>query len=134
MSATVFWSYVVTLILWLAGLLQLAVILDRTIHLSRASTSSRWVISAGMFGLAGRFTYYILDHGQLAVPLHSLLSIGCIGIGLISLELPRFAHFHFMDTQPGQLIDDIPQDRRHAERRHDRRNASVHTTDERTHP
>lgn len=134
MSATEFSSYAVTLTLWVAGILQLAVIRDKTIYLTRASASSRWVMCAGLFGLAARFTYFIYDHGQLDVPLHALISIGCIGLGSIGLDLPRFAPFHFMDTRPGALEDDDgSRDRRHADRRHDRRSTTVHTPNERTH-
>lgn len=133
MMWTEIWSYVVTLTLWVAAILQLAVIRDKTIYVTRASASSRWVICGGLVGFAGRFSFFIYDHGQLDVPLYALLSIGCIGIGLICLELPRFAPFHFMDTRPPQ-DDDGPHDRRHADRRHDRRTTTVHTHNERNYP
>lgn len=136
MMWTEFWSYVVTLTLWIAAILQLAVIRDKTIYVTRASASSRWLICAGLVGFAGRFSFFIYDHGQLDVPLYALLSIECVGIGLVGLELPRFAPFHFLDTRPGvPLDDDGPHDRRrHADRRHDRRTTTVHTPNERNQP
>lgn len=128
---TIFWDYLVTAMLFVAALLQIAVIRDHTIYVTRAAASSRWILSAGLLGLCVRFAYVIYDHGRLELPLHSLLSIGGIALGLIGLELPRFAPFHFMDTRPGADESDLPQDRRHTERRHDRRNSTVHLNNER---
>lgn len=98
------WSVVI--LLAAAGLLQVAVIRDRTIHVGKDATSFRWLMSAGLWGLAVRFGYLLYD-GHFTVPWHSLFSIGLIAFGLVGLELPRFAPEAFMDTE---LSDPVPLD------------------------
>lgn len=101
------WAVVSMLVL--AGLLQVAVIRDRTIHISKDATSFRWVMTAGVWGLACRFGYLLYD-GHFAVPWHSLFSIGLIAFGLVGLELPRFVPMAFMDTEPSEPV---PLDEQH---------------------
>lgn len=80
-------GWCVAALLFFAGLMQVAVIRDRTIHVSPSATSCRWVLMAGMWGLAYRFCYLLLD-GHFVVPWNSLFSIGLIGFGVIGLDLP----------------------------------------------
>jgi hypothetical protein len=109
MSSGVFCSYLVTALLVLAALLQVAVIRDRSIYITRAAMSARWLVAAGLLGLATRFAFFIHDEGELALPLYALASIGAVAFGLVALELPRFAPFDFMDTEPTEpgALDDV---------------------------
>jgi len=104
-------GYLVTLLLWLAGVLHLAIIRDRTVYDTRSGTSARWLVVAGLFGLAVRFTFFLWDAGRLVVPLYSLLSIGLFALGMVALALEKFIVLPFVDTKstrPGELTDHGP--------------------------
>lgn len=96
-------GWLVVALLAFAGVMQVSVIRDRTIHLNSNAASCRWVIVAGVWGLSFRFGYLLVD-GHFVVPWNSLFSIGLIAFGLIGLELPRFAPQAFMDTQPSEPV------------------------------
>jgi hypothetical protein len=122
---------IVPALLFIAALFSVAIIRDRRIYLTRAKMSARIMIAGGLIGLGLRFASYIYDHGRLDVPVFVLIFHGCVALGLILNDLYRFAPFHWMDTRPGDLDDELPRDRRQvSERRHDRRASSVHTHDE----
>lgn len=124
-------SYLTTALLVLAALLHFACIRDRTIYLTRAGTTARFLMGWGVLGLAMRFGLEIWDRGHLEIPLYVLMFHCSIALGMIVYDLHRFAPFHWMDTRPGSRFedDDLPQDpRRQArERRQDRRCSTVHT-------
>lgn len=125
-------SYLTTALLVLAALLHVACIRDRTIYLTRAGTTARFLMGWGLVGLATRFGFVIWDRGQLDIPLYVLMFHCSIALGMIVYDLHRFAPFHWMDTRPGSRFedDDLPQDPRRVnhDRRHDRRcSTTVHT-------
>lgn len=85
----VVFDYLVTALLWVAAVMQAAVIRDRTIEESRFVDSCRWLIVAGLIGIAGRFTFVLMDTGDIRLPPFSLAALGCLCVGLIGAPLER---------------------------------------------
>ncbi|MES2958510.1 MAG: hypothetical protein V4792_09990 [Pseudomonadota bacterium] len=81
-------------LLWIAALLQFAMIRDWTVTDSKIGLSARWVLCAGLSGLAARFSFVLWDEGMLKVPFSSALSMTFIALGLIVMSLERIV------TQP----------------------------------
>ena len=86
MMQTVFGTTVILLLL-LACLLQVAVIRDQSIYLTRRGVACRWVIIVALAGLAGRFIYLIKDDGVIEVPWHSLTFIGMLALGIVGIAM-----------------------------------------------
>ena len=74
-------DYLITALLWLATVMQAAVVRDRSITETEFADSCRWLIVAGTAGLAARFTFVLIDTGDIRLPPMSLVSIGVHGIG-----------------------------------------------------
>ena len=94
----------VTVLLWLAALLQTAVLRDRSIRETRQADASRWLVATGIAGLAVRFTFLLVERGDLAVAPYGLLpvalvAVGSIGLGLEQLRRPR-GHRRAEDLPP----------------------------------
>lgn len=85
----VVFDYLVTALLWLASVMQAAVIRDRSIEETRFVDSCRWLIAAGVAGIAARFTFVLLDTGDIRLPPFSLVSLGLLCIGLIGAPLEK---------------------------------------------
>ena len=100
-------DYLVTGLLWLAALLQIAVLRDRSICESRQAEACRWLVATGIAGLAARFTFLLVDDGQLSIPLHSVASIALLGLGVLGraleqLRKPRLARRAGDDLPPNE--------------------------------
>lgn len=85
----VFLDVVVTALLWIAAVLQAAVIRDRSIVETGFATSCRWLVVAGVGGLALRFTFVLYDHGDINLPPFSFSSLAILCVGLIGQPLER---------------------------------------------
>jgi hypothetical protein len=83
-------DYAVTALLWLAAVLQIAVLRDRGLPETRQAEAYRWLVAAAMLGLAGRFTFVLLDTGDLLVPVYSLIPLALLALGTIGLGLEKF--------------------------------------------
>ena len=81
--------YILLVVLWLAALLQFAVIRDRSLTESQFSESGRALLAAGLAGLALRFSFLIFDKGSLGLPMHSVISLLLIGLGAFIVALGR---------------------------------------------
>lgn len=79
----------VTVLLWLAVLLQVAVIRDRSICETPLAASCRWLIVAGVAGIALRFSFVLVDRGDVNLPPFSLASLGVLAVGLIGRPLEQ---------------------------------------------
>lgn len=79
----------VTLLLWLAVLLQVAVLRDRSICETHFAASCRWLVVAGVCGIAARFTFVLIDRGDIQLPPFSLASLSVLAVGLIGRPLER---------------------------------------------
>ena len=82
-------DYLITALLWLATVMQAAVVRDRSITETEFADSCRWLIVAGTAGLAARFTFVLIDTGDIRLPPMSLVSIGVLCVGLIGGPLER---------------------------------------------
>lgn len=88
MSTMIFSSLFVAM-LWLAAIMQFAVVRDRTIYDSRLGTSHRWLVVGGLTGLAMRFSYLVIDVGYLPVPWQTLASVSLFALGSIGLGMEK---------------------------------------------
>lgn len=86
----VVFDYIVTALLWLAVVMQAAVIRDRSIRETPFGDSCRWLIVAGVAGIAGRFTFVLVDSGDIRLPPFSLISLALLCVGLIGRPLETF--------------------------------------------
>lgn len=82
-------DYIVTALLWLAAVMQAAMVRDRSISESAFADSCRWLIVAGITGIAARFTFVLMDTGDIRLPPVSLASLGLLCVGLIGHPLER---------------------------------------------
>lgn len=82
-------DYIVTALLWFAALMQAAVLRDRTVCESSYADSCRWLIVAGLVGIAARFTFVLVDVGDIRLPPFSLASLAVLCVGLIGHPLER---------------------------------------------
>lgn len=80
---------VITAAIWIAALLQLAVLRDQDLPESRLADSGRWLVTAGLMGLGARFTFLLADGGDVRVPLESMLSVLGVALGAIATALDR---------------------------------------------
>lgn len=102
-------DWAVTVLLWLAALLQLAVLRDHSLPESRLADASRWVLQVALVGLAGRFTVVLVDVGDLLVPAYSLAPVGLLALALIGLTLDRLRRPHFARrATDAQRPTDVP--------------------------
>lgn len=85
----VVFDYLVTALLWLAVILQAAVLRDRSICESTLAASCRWLVAAGIAGIALRFTFVLLDRGDIRLPPFSLASLALLAVGLIGNPLDK---------------------------------------------
>lgn len=83
----VLFDYIVTALLWLAVVMQAAVTRDRSIRETPFGDSCRWLIAAGVAGIAGRFTFVLVDSGDIRLPPFSLISLALLCVGLIGRSL-----------------------------------------------
>lgn len=83
-------DYLLTILLWLAAVLQIAVLRDRSLPETRQGEAYRWLVAVGILGLAGRFTFVLIDTGDLLVPVYSLVPIALLALGTIGLALEKF--------------------------------------------
>ena len=85
----VLFDYLIMALLWLAAVMQAAVIRDRSIAETRFVDSCRWLIVAGLAGIAARFTFVLIDTGDIRLPPFSLVSLGLLCVGLIGAPLEK---------------------------------------------
>lgn len=85
----VVFDYLITALLWLAAVMQAAVIRDQSIAETRFVDSCRWLIAAGVAGIAARFTFVLMDTGDIRLPPFSLVSLGLLSVGLIGAPLEK---------------------------------------------
>lgn len=88
----VFFDYSVTVLMWLSAILQLAVIRDRSLPETRHAEACRWLVAAGVAGLALRLSFVLYDTGDIRLPPFSLASLMLISIGLIGRSLEQIMH------------------------------------------
>ena len=100
MSKLIFSSLFVAM-LWLAAIMQFAVVRDRTIYDSRRGTSHRWLIVVGLTGLALRFSYLVFDVGYLPIPWPTLVSIALLALGCIGLGMEKLFDSNLLHGQTG---------------------------------
>lgn len=81
------WDYFVTVLLWIAAVLQIAVLRDRTIAESPQADACRWLIAAGLAGLAMRMSFILYDTGDVKASPFTLASVGMIALGCIGRPL-----------------------------------------------
>jgi hypothetical protein len=86
----VVFDYIVTALLWLAVVMQAAVIRDRSIRETPFGDSCRWLIVAGVAGIAMRFTFVLIDVGDIKLQPFSLISLALLCVGLIGRPLEKF--------------------------------------------
>jgi hypothetical protein len=91
----VIFDVMVTGLLWLAALLQLAVVRDETLPESRTADAARWIVAVGLCGMALRFTFVLIDTGDILVPPYSLLPVALIALGMIALAMDRLRRPRF---------------------------------------
>ena len=89
MSSPLILSCLFVAMLWLAAIMQFAVVRDRTIYDSRRGTSHRWLIVGGLTGLAARFSYLVIDVGYLPIPWPTLASMALFALGSIGLAMEK---------------------------------------------
>ena len=82
-------DWLITALLWVAAVMQAAVIRDRSIAETRFMDSCRWLIVAGLAGIAARFTFVLMESGDVRLPPFSLLSLGLLCIGLIGPPIEK---------------------------------------------
>ena len=82
-------DYGVTVLLWVAAIMQAAVVRDRSIYKSRFAESCRWLIVAGTTGVAARFTALLVDYGDLTLSGYTLAAIAAVAIGMTGLAMER---------------------------------------------
>jgi hypothetical protein len=80
-------DYAVTVLLWLAVLLQVAVLRDRSICETHFALSCRWLVTAGVAGIALRFSFVLSESGDVQLPPFSLASLAVLAVGLIGRPL-----------------------------------------------
>jgi hypothetical protein len=101
-------DYIVTAVLWLAAVLQIAVLRDRSLPETRQSEAYRWLIFAGLLGLAVRFTFVLIDTGDLLVPVYSLIPVGLLALGAIGLGLEKFRRVPHTRRRDDLVTSDWP--------------------------
>lgn len=82
-------DYAVTVLLWLSVIMQAAVLRDHSICETQFAESCRWLITAGVCGIAMRFTFVLWDRGDIHLPPFSLVSLALLCIGLIGRPLEQ---------------------------------------------
>lgn len=103
----------VTVLLWLAVLMQVAVIRDRSICESSLGHSCRWLVTAGMAGIALRFSFVLAERGDINLPPFSLISLALLSIGLIGRPIEQL-----MSPKHGRRSSDwMSMDELHREQR-----------------
>lgn len=111
-------DYLLTILLWLAAVLQFAAVRDRTIFDTRRGEAYRWLLCAASVGLAFRFTFELLDMGILTVPWHSEAALIFMALGLIgsAMELllrrpleGKWPHRRASDWVPAESNGDLSQ-------------------------
>jgi len=83
----VFMDYAITALMWLAVILQVAVLRDRSICETPFATSCRWLVVAGVCGIAARFTFVLADSGDVNLSPFGMASLGVLSVGLIGRPL-----------------------------------------------
>jgi hypothetical protein len=99
-------DYVLTVLLWLASLLQLAVVRDWTVRDTRRGEAFRWCLCIGLAGLALRFTFVLIDVGALEVPLRSMVAMQLIAIGVIGLAAEQILTRPVREDPPHRRASD----------------------------
>lgn len=82
-------DYLVTALLWLAVLVQVAVIRDRSIAETRYAEACRCLVAAGLGGIALRFSFVLHDVGDVRLPPFSLVSLALLCLGVIGQALDQ---------------------------------------------
>ena len=99
----VVFDYIVTLLLWLAVLMQAAARRDHSICETVFAESCRWLILAGVLGIALRFTFVLYDSGDINLSPIGMASLGVMAIGLIGRPLEQL-----MREPDHRRFDDAP--------------------------
>ena len=89
MTTNGFFGWFVVTLLVTVGVVQVAIVRDRSIVLSRHAASGRMLIAAGSLEQAGRFAFLLWPDFVLEVPWHSVAAISLIALGVISASLDR---------------------------------------------
>ena len=90
-------------LLWIAALVQVAVVRDRSIYDSHRGVSHRWIVVGGLTSLALLASFKVWDTGRLTIAWPTLLSMGMLAVGLIGLGLEKLFHPSRFDSEPMPL-------------------------------
>lgn len=78
-----------TILLWLNALLHIAILRDRNLPETLMMNAGRWLIAAGLCGLAISFTIDLVTLGYLGLSIEALVSIIVLALGGITAGLER---------------------------------------------
>ena len=106
MTTNGFFGWFVVTLLVIVGIVQVAIVRDRSIVLSRHATSGRMLIAAGSLEQAGRFGFLLWPDFVLEVPWHSTAAIALIALGTIAASLDRL--LKTPDPQPPTTLENTP--------------------------
>ena len=107
-------DYGVTVLLWMAAIMQAAVVRDRSIYKSHFAESCRWLIVAGTTGVAARFTALLVDYGDLTLSGYTLAAIAAVAIGMTGVALERLMMPPYRRRSTDwDDIDDVPMNGAH---------------------
>ena len=107
-------DYGVTALLWVAVLMQVAVLRAPAVSETRMATSCRWLVTAGAAGVAARFTALLMDYGDLTLSPYTLGAVATVALGLTGAALDRLMMppYRRRSTDWGTL-DDVPMNGAH---------------------
>lgn len=80
---------VLIVVMWLAALMQLAVVRDPLIVESDTSAASRRVLAIGLAAMATRFMFVLFGDGDFKVPFEARVGLGLIAFGALGLAIER---------------------------------------------
>lgn len=103
-AGLVVFDYIVTALLWLAVLMQAAVLRDHSICETAFAESCRWLIVAGVAGIALRFSFVLYDSGDIRLSPVGMSSLAVMAVGLIGRPLEQL-----MRSPDHRRFDDVAQ-------------------------